>query len=71
MGKPGPKAYSVINDLLKKGSPFKQQKLNKKAVTNRANTIVATEAIGGMAGEMAGKASGKKSKVLKRYNKNY
>tara|TARA_R100000426_G_C4722365_1_gene72579 strand:+ start:316 stop:444 length:129 start_codon:yes stop_codon:yes gene_type:complete len=27
MGKPGPKAYSIINDLLKKGSPFKQQKL--------------------------------------------
>ena len=31
MGKPGPKAHSVINDLLKKakgkGSPLKQQKL--------------------------------------------
>ncbi len=31
MGKPGPKAYSIINDLLKKakgkGSPLKQQKL--------------------------------------------
>tara|TARA_R100001480_G_scaffold14653_1_gene23537 strand:- start:711 stop:848 length:138 start_codon:yes stop_codon:yes gene_type:complete len=30
MGKPGPKAYSVINDLLKKAkgkSPLKQQKL--------------------------------------------
>ena len=29
MGKPGPKAYSVINDLLKKAkgnSPLKQQK---------------------------------------------
>ena len=30
MGKPGPKAHSVINDLLKKGSPFKQQKLPMK-----------------------------------------
>lgn len=32
MGKPGPKAYSVINDLLKKAkgnSPLKQQKLMK------------------------------------------
>ena len=34
MGKPGPKAHSVINDLLKKvkgkGSPLKQQKLPMK-----------------------------------------
>lgn len=29
MGKPGPKAHSVINDLLKKASPLKQQKLMK------------------------------------------
>jgi len=71
MGKPGPKAYSVINDLLKKGSPFKQQKLNKSGIAGRASTISSTEAMGGMAGETAGKASGKKSKVLKRYNKNY
>jgi hypothetical protein len=38
MGKPGPKAYSIINDLLKKAkgksSPLKQQKLpmNNSAV---------------------------------------
>lgn len=38
MGKPGPKAYSVINDLLKKAkgkggkSPLKQQNLNKSAL---------------------------------------
>tara|TARA_R100001509_G_scaffold37336_1_gene20146 strand:+ start:63 stop:197 length:135 start_codon:yes stop_codon:yes gene_type:complete len=37
MGKPGPKAHSVINDLLKKAkgkSPLKQQKLpmNNSAV---------------------------------------
>jgi len=50
MGKPGPKAYSIINDLLKKGSPFKQQKLDKKEV--------AKEAVSGI----AGKASSKKSK---------
>lgn len=30
MGKPGPKAHSVINDLLKKASPLKQQKLPMK-----------------------------------------
>ena len=34
MGKPGPKAHSVINDLLKKakgkGSPLKQQELPLK-----------------------------------------
>ena len=56
MGKPGPKAYSIINDLLKKASPFKQQKL---------------EGAGGAAGEMAGKASGKKSKLLRRNKKYY
>jgi len=59
MGKPGPKAHSIINDLLKKGSPFKQQNLNKKQIL--------LEGAGGAAGE----TSGKKSKVLKRYNKNY
>ena len=36
MGKPGPKAYSIINDLLKKAkgkvSPLKQQNLNKSAL---------------------------------------
>jgi len=44
MGKPGPKAYSIINDLLKKASPFKQQKLDKKEV--------AKEAVSGMAGKI-------------------
>ena len=63
MGKPGPKAYSIINDLLKKGSPFKQQKLNKQQIL--------LEGAGGAAGEMAGKASGKKSKLLKRNKKYY
>ena len=40
MGKPGPKAYSIINDLLKKGSPFKQQKLNKKGTGVKLNEVV-------------------------------
>ena len=41
MGKPGPKAHSIINDLLKKAkgkSPLKQQKLMKsQPAIDRAN----------------------------------
>ena len=44
MGKPGPKAHSIINDLRKKGSPFKQQKLDKNEV--------AKEAVSGTAGKV-------------------
>tara|TARA_B100000902_G_C27175220_1_gene846007 strand:+ start:22 stop:222 length:201 start_codon:yes stop_codon:yes gene_type:complete len=40
MGKPGAKAYSIINDLLKKGSPFRQQKLNKRGTGVKLNKPV-------------------------------